>query len=364
MGYVDWVDDTTAARGTARVSPTRSSPGYNLYNSRHQAVAELLDIYGNVVHTWSAAERTPGWHHIEPLPDGRLLTIRKNKRLSMYAPDSSILWSTPLAAHHDLSVLPDGKIAVLTRRVRSVEHNQAKVWILDDQITLLSEAGKPTQRHALFPILGGLVSDKRWDAIRSQAQKRHPTTPNAISGTAADLLHTNSIQYLNRDLPGVCKRGDFLVSVRELNTIAVIDPDAGILRWHWGPGQLQRQHHATMLANGNIMLFDNGTQRGSSRIVELDPRTRIIEWEYRGEPPEAFFSHSRGGVQALPNGNILVTESNKGHVFELDRLGEIVWEFWNPHRRKHAGRKQRGAIYRMQRLPPPFATQFLRQAAP
>ena len=45
-----------------------------------------------------------------------------------------------------------------------------------------------------------------------------------------------------------------------------------------------------------------------------------------------FFSAVQGAAQALPNGNVLVTESTKGRVFEVTRDGEIVWEFWNPDR--------------------------------
>jgi hypothetical protein len=56
----------------------------------------------------------------------------------------------------------------------------------------------------------------------------------------------------------------------------------------------------------------------------------------------------RGDAQALPNGNVLITESTKGRVLEITRAGEIVWEFWSPTRGEANRRRQ---IYRMLRLP-------------
>jgi len=56
-----------------------------------------------------------------------------------------------------------------------------------------------------------------------------------------------------------------------------------------------------------------------------------------------------GGVQDLPNGNILITESTKGHAFEITRDGAIVWEFYNPD--LNEVRDRRASIYRMRRIP-------------
>jgi hypothetical protein len=102
-----------------------------------------------------------------------------------------------------------------------------------------------------------------------------------------------------------------------------------------------------MLSSGNILIFDNGAQRGYTRVLELEPASRTIAWEYRGTPPESFFSRWQGNAQRLDNGNTLITESDRGHVFEITREGEIVWEFWNPEIEDD----KRKRIYRMVRLP-------------
>jgi outer membrane protein assembly factor BamB len=109
------------------------------------------------------------------------------------------------------------------------------------------------------------------------------------------------------------------------------------------------QHDATMLSNGHILVFDNGLVQRRSRVVELDPATNQIVWSWERED---LFSVTKGGAQQLPNGNVLITESGKGHCLEVTPSGEVVWEFWNDD--LDPEKKMRGTIYRMRRLPLDF----------
>ncbi|OPX21923.1 MAG: hypothetical protein B1H04_05790 [Planctomycetales bacterium 4484_123] len=94
---------------------------------------------------------------------------------------------------------------------------------------------------------------------------------------------------------------------------------------------LDGQHKPHMLPNGNLLIFDNGTLRGYSRVIELNPLTEEIEWEYTAEPKEDFFAPHISGAQRLPNVNTLICEGNKSHLFEVTPAGEIVWDFVNPY---------------------------------
>ncbi len=133
-----------------------------------------------------------------------------------------------------------------------------------------------------------------------------------------------------------------------MNLILIIAPDSGRILWSWGPGILDWPHMPTMLQNGHILVYDNGAHRTYSRVLELDPVSREIVWEYRADPPEAFYSQTRGSSQRLANGNTLICESERGRVFEVTPEGEVVWEFYNPDLRKG----KRRLIYRMERIPP------------
>jgi len=139
------------------------------------------------------------------------------------------------------------------------------------------------------------------------------------------------------------KKGNVLFSCRNIDTIGVIDREKKKVVWAWGPGHLDRQHMPTMLPNGHILIYDNGSHRKYTRIVELDPLSKKTVWQYEADPPKSFFSPTRGSNQRLPNGNTFVAESDSGRLFEVTAEGEIVWEFLNPDRRKNGGRM---ALYR------------------
>jgi hypothetical protein len=82
-------------------------------------------------------------------------------------------------------------------------------------------------------------------------------------------------------------------------------------------------------------------------VVELDPISGAIVWEYMAEFPEDFFSYARGSAQRLADGNTLISESDNGRVFEVTRGGEVVWIWLNPVEKKG----HRETVYRMMRLP-------------
>jgi hypothetical protein len=69
-------------------------------------------------------------------------------------------------------------------------------------------------------------------------------------------------------------------------------------------------------------------------------------------------SKEGGSVARLPNGNTLITVSESGRALEVTREGEVVWEFFSPHR---AGSKNElvATVWEVMRLPPdaaPWAT--------
>jgi outer membrane protein assembly factor BamB len=102
----------------------------------------------------------------------------------------------------------------------------------------------------------------------------------------------------------------------------------------------------TMLVSGRILIFDNGSRREHTRVIEIDPTSGEIVWQYPVEPDPEFFSWGRGSNQRLANGNTLLCEAEDGHVTEVTPAGETVWEFWNPVFTE----KGRKLIYRFHRI--------------
>jgi len=321
-----------------------------------------MDMSGSIVHSWSA-ERGEGdsWHHIEMCENGDLLAIVKDEVLMRLDWDSDVKWVQRMRFHHDIAVTDTGDIYTVARKDEVVFMFGLPVPVLNDYIVVLSSDGDVKRELSLFKVLGGKLPFDRVRRIyslivdrgtRREIFERKAELDHVFRrGTVPDIFHNNSVEVIDRDISGLCKKGDLLISIKRLDLIGIVDVDTEELIWSWGPGHLSMQHHPTLLENGNILVFDNGVERGYSRIVELDPLAKEIVWEYKATAPDEFFSYSRGGNQRLPNGNTLVTESDTGHVFEITKEGDVVWEFYNTEIDERI--KSRSTIYRMMRITNP-----------
>ncbi|MCH7951741.1 aryl-sulfate sulfotransferase [Patescibacteria group bacterium] len=328
---------------------TLSCKDINIYNSRNLGLAHLIDMDGNVLHSWSA-NKGP-WLHIEMSDKGDLFVNVKDEVLMKLDWDSNIIWENSSRFHHDIDIAENGDIYSLTRGRLDVPYQSTTIPILNDYIVILSPDGTIKKSVSVFKLFGDRIPKEVFDEIVEYLEE-HPDERNdgfmIGKGKPFDLFHANSLEITTKDIEGVSKRGNVLVSLRALNLIVIIDLEQEEVVWTWGEGFLSKQHHPTVLDNGNILIFDNEGNNGYSRVVEINPLSLEAEWVYQTTPPENFYSRLRGGNQRLPNGNTLITESDKGHVFELTKEGETVWEFWNPAFDEETN--ERAPIYRMMRL--------------
>jgi hypothetical protein len=150
-----------------------------------------------------------------------------------------------------------------------------------------------------------------------------------------DPTHLNDIELITEEWashhPKV-NSGDIMISARNMSALAVIDRKSQVVKWMTS-GPFSQQHDPDLLDNGNILIFDNrgktGAENGGTRIIEWNPKTQEIVWEYGGTRERPLHSGHRGSQQPLPNGNVLITETTGGRILEVTRSGEIVWEYIN-----------------------------------
>lgn len=328
--------------------------GINIFIPYGMREAHLMDMTGKILHTWSS--KTPhGWQHGELDDDGNLFVIEGEyahtfKTLVKLDWDSNVQWVSKNNHHHDFAFSSSGDMYVLTKGKRYVSFMSQEIPILDNAITVLTPDGKVKSSISIYDLLAskgmlpkGILAGVKKRYSRSKRNKKI----NKGIKHGFDVFHTNTVEVIERDI-GVAKKGDILIYINHMGLIAIVDIKKEEIIWTWGPGIVNRAHTPTVLENGNILIFDNGMRRGYSRVLELNPITKKIEWEYKSDPPELFFSASRSSAQRLPNNNVLITESGRGRVFEITRDGEIVWEFYNPKRDKK--KDKRAAIYRMMRI--------------
>ena len=88
--------------------------------------------------------------------------------------------------------------------------------------------------------------------------------------------------------------------------------------WAWGPGVLDKQHMPTLIPGrhpmtgekipgaGHFLIYDNGDTRRHTKVIELDPQTEEIVWEYSQK--NWWCGGGLGGADRMPNGNTLICE--------------------------------------------------------
>jgi hypothetical protein len=348
LPYASWTDrgaDTVS--GVVVHDRQRASPGLNLFASLARTSAILMEMDGAIVHRWSR-DTGKEWGHVELLPNGTLLVLSESPfELVALDWDSSILWQSDEHVHHDLDVSESGDIYVLTAATEQVDFGGGPLPIREQPIAILDAQGRFKRRISMSSVLAHVIDEpslREFVATGEKIGERY-----RLAGDFVDLFHVNTLAIVPRTFSDTFQKGFVLFAARNLNLIGVIDPERESLVWSWGTDELDWPHQPTLLDNGNLLVFDNGFHRSYSRIVELEPSSGDIVWEYQGDPPSSFSSKIMGGVQGLPNGNVLVTESLRGHAFEITRSGELVWEFFNPD--VDADKDKRATLYRVQRLP-------------
>ena len=331
------VDQQTQRRrgvGLIAHDPERAFQGYTLFTPQFGGGPPLLiDMEGKVVHQW----RTPlPAHYAYLLPNGNLLALCKTPGSAMRIRvwqlvgagavmeidwDGKVLWEVrDPDHHHDARLIRNGNVLMLC------------IEEVPPDLAAKVRGGLPGSEHG-----GVMYSDKvvemtkegavvwEWHAWQHLDPEVDRITPQ---DWREEWTHANAVE----ELP----EGDILVSFRNISTIAIIERRTGKIRWRLGPEVLAQQHHPTLLPNGNILVFDNGTHRVNnpftfSRVLEIDPATKRIVWSYQDQPIFNFYSPYESSAQRLPNGNTFICEGVFGRLFEVTPEGQVVWEYINPY---------------------------------
>lgn len=359
--YLKWVPakKNELKSGVTKYKPDQSYKGLNLYNPQNLPKAFLMDMHGNNLHSWSSEGKiNEPWHRVELYQNGNLLSIVKDKMLIKLDWHSDLIWKTKGRFHHDMAISEKKVIYVLSRKDKIGFKFGLPFPILNDYISIMNPNGKIKKEISLNKLIEKKISLNKigdiyeWllkiKTIRTLIYRIYHSSYLFHHDEIPDIYHTNTLEIIDKSISGFCKKGDLLICVRNLDLIGILDMKNKKFLWTGGNELLDKPHHPSLLKNGNILVFDNGYHRGFSRVLELDPLTEKIIWKYTSNPPQNFFSRIRGSSQRLPNGNTLITESDKGHAFELTKSGKIVWEFFTPQIKRET--YKRAALYRLIRL--------------
>ena len=332
----------------------RSSQPLILSNFRRWdrlAYVIFRDETGSVVWYWQG----PGHPKVvDRLPGGDLIVLHGGGRISVMTPlgevvnrEQSDRWRN---RHHDVTVLDDGRMIYPSRKSLFVD-DSANGGAADTKLAV--------DRLLVYDPESGSV-EPVWDAKEVwDMTDPNQRAPGRYRGRGFSWwTHLNSVS--------AGPRGNWILSLRGRNQVISLSPDFRTIEWQLhGPDsdfafpnpadRFYGQHTASQLANGNVLLFDNGWERPEaeggrySRALELRldaaAGTAVKAWEYRLDPDT--YTYKWGSAYRLSNGNTLVnfgqvkTDHDPVTIVEVDAAGGEVFRLesltgWRGHYRAYA----------------------------
>ena len=343
MSAVDQQKIRRARTGLIACDPVLAQPGFTLFAPMFgTGTVYLVDLLGEPVHHWRMPyppglygylldnghlfyggkvlqdlDRFEGWHRFK---GGAALEVDWHGR---------VLWELRHPDHHhDARRLRNGNVLLLCLRP------------LPDAIARRVQGGLPGTEAEGGAIYADYLVEMttsgetvwEWRSWEHLDPATHPITPQ---DHRAEWTHGNTVAET--------ADGNLLVSFRNISTVILIERPTGKIIWELGSPPLAQQHDPRPLPNGNILVFDNGTHRSDnpatfSRVIEVEPHTSKIVWEYTDQSLFEFFSPYISGAQRLANGNTLICEGVHGRIFEVTPAREVVWEYVSPYFFDEAGR--------------------------
>ena len=203
---------------------------------------------------------------------------------------------------HELRLLPDGHALLMSYDGRAVD------------MSAMVDGGDPNA------VVTGLVVqelDRSKDVVFQWRSWDHFRITDAVgvdlTASTVDYAHGNAIEQE--------PDGNLLLSSRHMDEITKISRDDGHILWRWGgknneftfvndPDRFSHQHSIRRLANGHLMLFDNGNlhtppySRAAEYELDESTKTATLVWQYRTDPDT--YGFAMGSVERLANGNTVI----------------------------------------------------------
>lgn len=332
--------------------PQRRASGYTLFNvqdplppEQDQRVAALLVVNAHGEIVW--------WRRFPPGfvtdawvgDDGRLRYVYSPNGGPSQAFESSWdgapSWTSRdgTLVHHDVRLGPEDRYLYLTTVVRDVLGTPFE----GDGIELVDPAtNQVTWSWNIFDHVP--VTD--FNAIDLVAP--------GVNGQGQDWTHCNALAWDP-------KRKRIWLSVRNLSRLLAIDYPSGEVRATIGESGLggdalmDHQHAPELEDDGSILYFDNGLDRGWSRVAGFtwDEQAGTVSQTFDWRDDSRFYDPALGDVDRLPDGHLLITSGVGGtllgkpaRLIEISAEGEKLWQL-----ELGSGARLGGYwIYRAQRL--------------
>ena len=325
----------------------------------------LIDMKGAVLNHWTISyneiwpesphlsDQPRDWntelHGARLMPNGDVIFTFQYGGLVRMDRCARVRWKLPRQTHHVFTPDAEGNFWVPDRRRRDEavsRYPKVPPPFEEEYVVKVSPEGKVLAEISILD----LIFKSRLEGLLFANGAHDSEMVVPLSG---DFTHLNDVDVLSPELAPAFPQfeaGDLLVSLRNLNLLMVIDPAAERIKWT-RTGPFLRQHDPDFLPTGRIAVFDNrrdggGAHRfGGSRILAIDPGVGRDTTLYGARPDQHFYTDTMGDHQPLKNGNLLISESQKGHAFEITPAGNIVWSWVNRWQDGSVGKISQAARY-------------------
>lgn len=276
----------------------------------------ILDEAGEVVWYWRTRDFPFG---VARRPNRNFVVMDKRQGIVELTPDGHVVRELAQEGpesemHHDLVVTPADTILYLAFDTETFDGARIKgeaIW-------------------EWWPETGARVKRWRsWDHL-TPALDRGPRF-------GGEWMHANSL--------AIGPRGNTLVSVHYFNQILSLSPDWQRIEWRLGgvrathpvsvEDEFSGQHTAHEVSEGQVLLFDNGRDRGHlSRAIELQLGPGVATRSWTWAPPRPNFASAVSSARRLANGNTLVSfgmsrgradATGPTEAYEVTSDGAVRW---------------------------------------
>lgn len=333
----------------AHIDTSDAYPGLNLITRSAKDFtlrADITDMDGKVLHEWIInwfdiwpdathvpdsllPKNKPGTqiHGAVIMDNGDLVFNFDHQGLVRLGLRGEVVWRLPYLTHHSVHLHDDGNLWVCGRRHHTTYDARLPNRVPPfDEYTILEVTpdGKIAGEWSVADIL----------IENGQAGLLYlGTLANDTTKTGGDVLHLNDVEPFPASMkPGFFKKGDILVSLRNINTVFVFNRTSRKIKCIC-TGWFVRQHDPDFLDGNRFSVLDNNLtsqkHNPQSRIVIVSAPDRTAEAYFEGNETMPFYTPLMGKHQWLPNGNLLITESCIGRAFEINQRKEVVWEYIN-----------------------------------
>ena len=323
-----WLQEQFKAINTyPKLIPEDFKDGLMLVNKKYApGIACLVDYMGNI--RWYHTVDGMGYKVVHFTKDNTILSLLgTNDEPTSYGSqilEVNLLGDTLLylkkgqgdfkqTIHHEILKNDKGQVVTLTVEKKIMDLSsiggKKKDTINSDGIIVLDKNARMIWKWSVFDVTDPLKD------------------PNLLKNKK-DWTHANSLNY-DTD-------GNYLISFYNTGQIWKVDAKTGKVLWKFGKGgditmpadcDFTQAHAAHINPYGNLMFFDNGTEKMQSEVfaVKLNEPEKTAKLDLHFKLPPEVFNGRMGSAYMINDTTVLCCCSKKHIIVLADRKGILLW---------------------------------------